>query len=141
MGDRGERGARSRRASWSNALVGDESAGVRETAAWALGQLEVGAPRLRDWPAACPTATPRVRATAAWALGQMEVGRAPAALVKALKDEDEDVRLAAAWALSQIGDSESVAAITEALRSESSDRSGRRRSGRSSRPARSRVRP
>jgi HEAT repeat protein len=63
-----------------------------------------------------------VRATAAWALGQIEASRAPAALVKAIRDQDDDVRLAASWALSQIGDAEAVAPVTEALRTETDEK-------------------
>ena len=52
----------------------------------------------------------------------MNLREAPAPLVSALQDSDDDVRLKAAWALSQIGDANTVPAVTDALKKEKSDR-------------------
>ena len=103
-----------------NALLSDQAVSVRETAAWALGELEISATR-PGVARALADKEPRVRATAAWALGQMELDRAPAPLVKALRDDDRRVRLSAAWALSEIGDAEAAPAVAEALRQETDD--------------------
>ena len=100
---RGAAGADSRRAGRSarlrtlmpclrlTAALKDGSAKVRETSAWALGQIEQGiavdplatALADQDW---------RVRKTAAWALGQIEQPRAVPALVRATADEHVRVR-------------------------------------------------
>jgi HEAT repeat protein len=95
---------------------------VRETAAWALG--EIGVKRAADQlgEVLARDKSVRVRATAAWAIGELNPGRAPKALVNALRDQDDDVRLKAAWALSEIGDAETVADITAALKNEQRDR-------------------
>jgi hypothetical protein len=47
-----------------------------------------------------------------------EGGRAPAGLLRALKDENDDARLKAAWALGQIGDASSLSAIQAQLKVE-----------------------
>jgi HEAT repeat protein len=52
----------------------------------------------------------------------MNIDKAPPALVKAIRDEDDDVRLRAAWALSQIGDADVVPQVVAALRVETVDR-------------------
>jgi HEAT repeat protein len=94
---------------------------VRETAAWALGQMgaKTVTPALVE---ALADADREVRKTAAWALGQLEVKPAPAALVKAIGDADPDVRLTAAWALGQIEDPAAVPALTRALKTEKDEK-------------------
>jgi HEAT repeat protein len=103
-------------------LKSDASESVRETAAWALGEISVkkAADQLAD--AVARDKSARVRATAAWAIGELNPGRAPKPLVAALRDQDDDVRLKAAWALSEIGDAETVKDITAALKSEQQNR-------------------
>jgi HEAT repeat protein len=104
------------------AMRKDESPAVRETSAWAVAELNgrrvidaladvVGNDRESE-----------VRGTAAWAIGQLHPGRAPASLVKAIRDADPDVRLKAAWALSEIEDPEVAGAIVEALKTETKER-------------------
>ena len=70
-------------------------------------------------------ANPRVRGTAAWAIGQLDDRgvTAPAALLKALRDDSDDVRLKAAWALGQLGDRNAVSADTR--RTEQGSRTAR----------------
>jgi HEAT repeat protein len=48
--------------------------------------------------------------------------RAPAGLLKALKDDDTDTRLKAAWAVGQLEDDAALPAIKSALNSEQNDR-------------------
>jgi HEAT repeat protein len=52
----------------------------------------------------------------------MHPGKAPATLLKAIKDADPEVRLKAAWALSEIGDPDAAPAIAEALKTETRER-------------------
>ena len=94
---------------------------MRETAAWALGELEVkkAADALAD--VASSDKSSEVRGTAAWAIGQLNPGRAPKGLMTALRDSDDDVRLKAAWALSQIGDGDVASDVAAALRKEKSE--------------------
>src|SRR5919204_5865240 len=101
-------------------LERDESAEVRETAAWALGQnghradadvVVVLNDALRDSDA-------DVRSTAAWALGQIEPKRSPGGLIAALADADAHVRLTAAWALGQILDPATAPMIAAAFDAE-----------------------
>jgi HEAT repeat protein len=101
-------------------VLRDPSAAVRETAAWALGEMGVRAanPALGR---ALADRDAKVRASAAWALGQFHLARAPGALVKALDDPDRHVRLSAAWALGEIGDAEAAAAVADALRRETDE--------------------
>ena len=47
--------------------------------------------------------------------------RSPA-LVKAIRDPDDEVRLRAAWALSQIADAQATPALKDALRTETHER-------------------
>ena len=105
-----------------NALKSDASERVRETSAWALG--EIGVKKAADplGEALARDKSSRVRATTAWAIGELNPGRAPKPLVAALRDQDDDVRLKAAWALSEIGDAETVGDITAALKNEKQDR-------------------
>jgi HEAT repeat protein len=104
------------------AMRKDESAAVRETSAWAVAELN--GRRVIDALADVVgnDREPDVRGTAAWAIGQLHPGKAPASLVKAIRDADPDVRLKAAWALSEIEDPEVAGAIVEALKTETKDR-------------------
>jgi HEAT repeat protein len=103
-----------------DALLGDQSAAVRETSAWALGELQVRATTVALGQALADKEE-HVRATAAWALGQIDLRRAPAALVKAMRDGDEGVRLAASWAISQIADPGAAPAVSQAMKTETDD--------------------
>ena len=84
------------------ALRTDSEAGVRESAAWALGSFEE--------PEAIPALVEalrgddvvEVRRQATWALGQIEHEDAVPGLGEALDDPDEKVRETAIWALGQI---------------------------------------
>ena len=100
---------------------------VRETAVWALAEIEDASTADALAAIAASDRNTRVRGTAAWAIGNMREGsgRAPAALVRLLKDENEDTRLKAAWALSEIGDSSVVGAVNDAMRAEKSERVNR----------------
>jgi HEAT repeat protein len=95
---------------------------VRETSAWALGEVgdRTAVDILGD--AVRSDKASRVRGTAAWALGQLDTHVAPRGLIEGLTDQDDDVRLKAAWALGQIGDSSAVSAIQAALKAEKNDR-------------------
>ncbi len=97
---------------------------VRETAVWALAEIEdEGSADALDAVISGDRST-RVRGTAAWAIGQIREGsgRAPAGLVRLLKDESADTRVKAAWALGQIGDSTALPAIRDALKRETDQR-------------------
>lgn len=100
---------------------------VRETAVWALAEIEDESTADALASIAGSDRNARVRGTAAWAIGNMREGsgRAPAALVRLLKDESEDTRLKAAWALSEIGDSTAVGPVNDALKTEKSERVNR----------------
>jgi HEAT repeat protein len=106
----------------ANTMRKDESADVRETAAWALAGLNAR----RQIDALAEVAgndrEAEVRGTAAWAIGNLHPGKAPASLLKALKDADPDVRLKASWALSEIGDPDATAAILDAFKTETRER-------------------
>jgi HEAT repeat protein len=100
-----------------SALKGDADERVRESAAWALGQMEDRSAIEALGAAVQGDASARVRGTAAWAIGQLDDRgvRAPAGLLKALRDDSGDVRLKAAWALGQLEDTQAVSAIRDAL--------------------------
>jgi HEAT repeat protein len=100
-----------------SALKGDADERVRESAAWALGQMEDRSAIDALGAAVQGDASARVRGTAAWAIGQLDDRgvRAPAGLLKALRDDSGDVRLKAAWALGQLEDTQAVSAIRDAL--------------------------
>jgi len=77
---------------------------VRETAAWALGQL-TRRPASRTLVAALSDQAPEVRETAAWALAEIEDSGTAAALTEAfLKETNSDVRMAELRALTFLGD-------------------------------------
>ena len=118
----GETDARSAIGALTTALRRDAEDNVRETAAWALAEIgdrtsvdALGAAAEND-------KSSRVRGTAAWAIGQLDGNgiKAPAGLLRVLKDENDDARLKAAWALGQIGDAGSLNEIRDALKVEKS---------------------
>jgi len=98
------------------ALRTDQDANVRNTAAWALGQIEdpAAVPALMEAMAGDRSA--EVRRTATWALGQIEDQRAVDGLVRAMRDADADVRHTAIWALGQIESPRAVPGLIAALR-------------------------
>jgi HEAT repeat protein len=111
-------------AALTKAARSDADDRVREVAVWALGASENrGAIEILGDIVANDRSA-RVRGTAAWAIGQLDDRgvRAPAGLLKALKDENEDTRLKAAWALGQLEDQTALPAIKSALNSEQNDR-------------------
>jgi HEAT repeat protein len=107
----------------ATALRRDDDDAVRETAAWALGESNDRSSVEALGAAAEGDKSSRVRGTAAWGIGQLrgEGGKAPAGLLKVLRDDDDDVRLKAAWALGQIGDPASLGAIRDAMKAEKSN--------------------
>ena len=118
----GETDARSAIGALTTALRRDAEDNVRETAAWALAEIgdrtsvdALGAAAEND-------KSSRVRGTAAWAIGQLDGNgiKAPAGLLRVLRDENDDARLKAAWALGQIGDAGSLNEIRDALKVEKS---------------------
>src|SRR5204862_374611 len=105
--------------SWEPRLLptpmGDAAAPVRQTAAWALGEIE-SPQAIAPLSQALHDRAPDVRAMAAWALGQIESPRAVPVLGDALKDPSPDVRRAAVWALGQIEDRDAVDLLLPLLR-------------------------
>lgn len=105
------------------ALRRDSDDDVRETAAWALAETgdRTAVDALGN--AIENDKSSRVRGTAAWAIGQLagHGTKAPAGLLRALKDENDDTRLRAAWALGQLGDAGMTSEINNALKAEKSD--------------------
>src|SRR5687767_4267746 len=104
----------------SSAARSDADDRVRETAVWALAQIEDGTSLEVLGQIVGSDRSSRVRGTAAWAIGQLDGRgmRAPAGLLRALKDDSEDTRVKAAWALGELGDVNALPAIREALRTE-----------------------
>jgi HEAT repeat protein len=109
-------------------LETDPDAGVRETAAAAIGDMlmdrlpgagrELAANELKALQRALEKdADPRVRRSAAYALGACGPQAAPAVdlLVRSLQHEDASVRQNAAWALGQIGPEQAGEAAVEPL--------------------------
>jgi HEAT repeat protein len=107
----------------TTAIRQDSEDRVRETAVWAVGQLEDGS-SLDILGAATTDRSPRVRGTAAWAIGQLDESgaKAPPGLLRLLNDPDTDTRLKAAWAMGQIEDASSLGALRDALKAEKNDR-------------------
>jgi HEAT repeat protein len=101
-------------------LARDTDDRVRETLVWALGNIGDRASVDALGRVAESDKSSRVRGTAAWALGTMRGRdrRAPAGLVRLLRDEEEQTRLKAAWALGNIGDSTALGPIRDALKAE-----------------------
>jgi HEAT repeat protein len=95
---------------------------VRETAVWAIGQLEDRS-SLDILGAATTDRSPRVRGTAAWAIGQLDESgaKAPPGLLRLLNDPDADTRLKAAWAMGQIEDATALPVLRDALKTEKND--------------------
>jgi HEAT repeat protein len=104
------------------AIRGDAEDRVRETAVWALGNMGDHS-SIDILGAATGDRSPNVRGTAAWAIGQMDENgtKAPAGLLRLLRDENADTRLKAAWALGQIEDAGALPAIRDALKVEQND--------------------
>jgi HEAT repeat protein len=105
------------------AIRGDTEERVRETAVWSLGNIgDRSAMDILN--AATGDRNSNVRGTAAWAIGNMddEGTRAPAGLLKLLRDENTDTRLKAAWALGQLEDVNALPAVRDALKIETNDR-------------------
>jgi HEAT repeat protein len=105
------------------AIRGDADDRVRETAVWALGNMGDHS-AIDILGTATGDRSPNVRGTAAWAIGQMDENgtKAPAGLLRLLRDESADTRLKAAWALGQIEDAGALPAIRDALKIEQNDR-------------------
>ncbi|MEP6732227.1 MAG: HEAT repeat domain-containing protein [bacterium] len=119
----GETGARNGVAALTNALRRDADDNVRETAAWVLGEFGDRTAVEALGTAAESDRSSKVRGTAAWAIGNLRGdggGKAPAGLLKVLKDESDDARLKAAWALGQMGDNGALNQIRDALKVEQS---------------------
>ena len=91
--------------------LGDHNPYVRVSAAGALGQMHVRAAVPPLIHTLQQDKRVLVRWTAAQALGNLRDGRALPALIKALKDKDEDVREQSAKALGKIGDRAAVPAL------------------------------
>lgn len=117
-----ETGARSGTAALASALRRDTDDNVRETAAWALAELGDRSSVDALSAAAESDRSSRVRGTAAWAIGQLHGNgaKAPAGLLRVLKDDSDDARLKAAWALGNLGDSGALNEIRDALKVEKS---------------------
>jgi HEAT repeat protein len=112
--------------------LADSNAGVREKAAWALGALQLRAPRntkvmppqvIADLAQALrQEKDPKARAGMAWALGQFGESAATAipAVAALLKDGDQATRQAAIEALALIGEP-ALPALADGLRSKHED--------------------
>ncbi|MBI2094809.1 MAG: HEAT repeat domain-containing protein, partial [Candidatus Omnitrophica bacterium] len=88
------------------AVLGGENPSVRQSAAWALGQIGPAAhAAIPSLIAVLGSKNPSVRQSAAWALGQIGPAAQAAipSLIAALGSKNPSVRQNAAWALGQIG--------------------------------------
>jgi HEAT repeat protein len=103
----------------------DASASVRESAAWAIGEVGASSVTTILNAALSKETASTVRATIAWTLGHANLRTAPAALLHALNDSSDDVRLRSAWALSQIGDAAAVPALKDAFAKETNEQTRR----------------
>jgi beta-lactamase regulating signal transducer with metallopeptidase domain len=96
------------------AALSHSDPGIRERAAWVLGQLG-------DPAAVVPLSTllqdsaPRVAHTAAWALGRIGDASAEPSLIQALRSARGDARSGAAWALGAIRSASAVRPLIDAL--------------------------
>jgi HEAT repeat protein len=96
------------------AALRDSDLDVRQTAAWALGN--VGSRTAAEpLAAALSDANPEMRRRAAWALGNLNLKQAPPALINGLKDSDPEMREITAWALYEIEDPTAIGALESAL--------------------------
>jgi hypothetical protein len=94
----------------------DESAKVRKTAAWALGEIGArgGIDALAE--ALLQDEDAGVRAKAAWALGEVRHPKAGPGLADAVRhDPDATVRTLAVWALGEIRDERAIPVLRTAL--------------------------
>jgi HEAT repeat protein len=96
----------------------DSDESVRETAVWALGNIEDAGAADALGRLVAGDKSHDVRETAAWALGQLELKSAPKGLLDALADPDAGLRIRAAWALGEIGDEAALPAVRTALAKE-----------------------
>jgi HEAT repeat protein len=104
-----------------NQALGDESDGVRETAAEALGTMGSPAATESLVEVLSDDEAESVRSAAARALGQIGEVKVVNHLTRALGDECEDVRVAAAEALGRIGDEGAGKKLVEAMEDLSED--------------------
>jgi HEAT repeat protein len=107
----------------SNALLHHPKVPVRYHVAMALGEIKDMASVDALVAALQKDVDPKVRLISAEALGKMAekwssdlLSDAATALIKALKDNDDDVRQKAAWALGEIKAMKAVPALIEAMR-------------------------
>lgn len=98
-------------------VADDESAMVREKAAWALGMIESdrAVPALTE---AAGDPSEAVRAQVAWALGMIESVDGVDPLLGLLGDANPDVRSQAAWGLGMIESPGAVAGLSSAFAAE-----------------------
>jgi len=96
------------------ALRRDDNAEVRETAAWALGNLDAES-AVEALTEALTAQSADLRMVAMWALGNAAPSKAPRSVLSALSDSDRGVRMLAAWTLFRIEDPETVPALEQAL--------------------------
>jgi beta-lactamase regulating signal transducer with metallopeptidase domain len=97
-----------------SAALRDSNNEVRETAAWALGNVGSRA-AVEPLANALTDPSPEMRKRAAWALGNLDLKQAPPALINLLKDSDPETRETAAWALYEIEDPAAIGALEQAL--------------------------
>ncbi|HJP86602.1 MAG TPA: M56 family metallopeptidase [Gemmatimonadaceae bacterium] len=100
-----------------SAALHDSNVEVRQTAAWALGNVGSRA-AVEPLSTALADPSPEMRKRAAWALGNLDLKQAPPALINLLKDSDPETRETAAWALYEIEDPAAIGALEEALNRE-----------------------